>query len=83
MYKIKITARAKRELKKISKQGKESLELVFEELKEYPNLGKPLSRNLSGKFSYRTGMFRIVYKINKKDEIVTIITAGHRSEVYN
>lgn len=82
MYKIKLTARAKRELKNISKLHEDAISSVFEDLKYDPLLGKPLARELTGKFSLRVGVYRIVYKINKKDEIITVITAGHRAKIY-
>ena len=82
MYKLKLTARAKRELKNISKLHREAISSVFEELKHDPFLGKPLIRDLTGRFSLRVGVYRIIYKINKKDKIITMLTAGHRSSIY-
>lgn len=83
MFTIKLTARAKRELKNISKRHKESISLVFEDLGENPLIGKPLSRELTGRLSYRVGVYRIIYTFNMKDKIIIILTAGHRSTVYN
>lgn len=83
MYKLTLTARAKRELKDISRRYKDSISLIFEDLKEDPFLGKPLARELIGKYSYRVGVFRIIYTINKKDKTIQIITASHRSTIYN
>lgn len=82
MYKIKLTAQAKRELKNISKLHQQALTSVFEELKDDPFLGKPLTRELTGRFSYKIGVHRVVYKINEKDKVVYIISAGHRATVY-
>lgn len=83
MFKIKLTSKARRELKNLSKQDKLSIAEIIEELKENPLLGKPLDRELVRRFSYRVGAYRIIYQINKDDEIVKIISAGHRSMVYN
>ena len=82
MFKIKLTAKAKNELKKLSKKNQLSIGHVIEELKENPLSGKPLTRALIRKYSYRVGVYRIIYKINKKDNIVTIISAGHRATIY-
>ena len=82
MYQIKITAQAKKELKNIKKEYYEGINLSFEEIKENPFIGKPLLRELFGKYSYRVGQYRIVYIIDKKDKIVKVLTAGHRSSVY-
>jgi len=56
--------------------------LALAEIKEEPFLGKPLARELTGKFSFRVGVYRIIYKVNKKDKVIDILTAGHRATVY-
>lgn len=82
MYKIKLTARARKEFKKISKLHLSALEEIFSELREDPYIGKQLTRELTGRFSYRVGVYRIIYKINSEDKVIYILTAGHRSTVY-
>lgn len=82
MFRIKLTAKAKRELKNLSKTHKHTVGLAFEELKDIPTLGKPLTRDLTGRYTYKMGIFRIVYIVNEKDETVTILTVGHRATVY-
>ncbi len=82
MFKIKLTATARKELKQISKSHQLAMGEIFEEIKEYPHIGKPLSRELIQRFSYKVSVYRIIYTLNKKDKIITIITAGHRSIVY-
>ena len=83
MYAIIISPYAKRELKKIEKTYEQALSEAIKEIKEDPFLGKPLIREFTGKFSYRVGLFRIIYKIDTKDKIVNILTAGHRSLIYD
>lgn len=82
MYQIKITAQAKKELKKIKNNYYEGINFAFEEIRENPFLGKPLLRELFGKYSYRVGPYRIIYIIDKKDKLIKVLTAGHRSSVY-
>lgn len=83
MFRLKITPQAKSQLKQIYKEHQKlAISIAFEEIKDDPYLGKPLSRKLEGKFSYKVGTYRIIYKINKKDKIVYILTAGHRSTIY-
>ncbi len=82
MYRVKLTARAKRELKNLSKEDKIIIGEVIEEIKEDPLVGKPLSRELIGRFSYRVGVYRVIYKINHDDKIISILSAGHRDTVY-
>ena len=83
MYKLRISSQAKKELKKISKTKKIAILEAMLEIKENPLLGKPLKRELKGRFSYKVGIYRIIYKVTKKSRIVEIITAGHRAKVYN
>lgn len=82
MYKLKLTARAKKELKNLKKTHQEALTAVLEETKEDPLAGKNLTRELTNKYSLRVGIYRLIYKINKEDKIVTVLTAGHRSTIY-
>ena len=82
MYKINITAKAKKELKVLEKKHQLAIGRIIEELKEEPYLGKPLRRELTERFSFRVGVYRIIYKVNKKDAVIDILTAGHRSTVY-
>ena len=83
MFRIKLTPKAKRGLETISKAHREVVSAAIDELKDYPAVGKPLGRELTGKFSIRVGFYRVVYKIDFKDKVVLVVNAGHRSKVYN
>jgi len=83
MYKIKIAPRAMDQLKRLKLKYRFSLSLIIDDLKEDPFIGKPLTRDFLGRYSYRVGIYRIIYRINIKENLVEIITAGHRSTVYN
>lgn len=82
MYKLKITGRAKKELSNISKIHNQVLAEIVEEIRDDPSIGKPLTRELTGRYSYKVGLYRIIYKINVKDKVVTILSAGHRATIY-
>jgi len=84
MFKLKITSQAKSQLKQISKKHHQlAISNALDEIKEDPFIGKPLSRELTGRFSYKVGIYRIIYIINKRDRIVNILFAGHRATVYS
>jgi len=83
MYRVELTAEAKKGLKNLSKLHRRAVSMTIDELKENPTLGKPLGRELIGLFSLRVSSYRIVYKINKKDKKVLVLKAGHRSKVYD
>ena len=82
MYQIIIAPQAQKELKVIKKSYGQSISLALQEIKDDPTIGKPLSKQLIGRFSYRVGIYRIIYKVNKKDKMITVISAGHREIVY-
>lgn len=82
MYTLRIFPKAKQELKKMKRYYQKATIAALEDLQEDPFMGKPLSRELTGRYSYKVGVYRIVYTIKKKDKIVEIITAGHRSTIY-
>jgi len=83
MYKIRISSRAEKEIKKISHPHQKAIILALAEIREEPFLGKPLTRELMGRFSFRVGIYRIIYKVNKKDKIIDVLTTGHRATVYD
>lgn len=83
MYKLHISAQARNKLKQISKRKRKAVVEALEEIKEDPYLGKPLKRELTERYSYKLGVYRIIYKVNEKDRVAEIITVGHRATVYN
>ena len=84
MYLIIISPKARKRIKEMSRRHQEIIGEIVKELQEDPlSMGKPLTRNLTGRFSYRIGVYRIIFKINLEDKIVNILTAGHRATVYD
>jgi len=83
IYKLNLSKETRKELKVIRNMyGEQRINDALSEISEYPFMGKPLTRELTGSFSYRIGVYRIIYKINEKEKLVDIITAGHRATVY-
>ena len=63
MYQIKLTGKAKKELKDIRKIYEGAINFALEEIKDNPFIGKKLTRDLTGKFSFKVGIYRIIYNI--------------------
>lgn len=82
MYRIIVAPEAKKGLKTIAKIYRKGITEAIEALKDDPRLGKPLTRELTGRYSYKVGVYRVIYKINDKDKVVYIINAGHRATIY-
>jgi mRNA interferase RelE/StbE len=51
-------------------------------LREDPRRGKPLQLTLKGLYSWRTGDWRIVYRIEAERIEILVVTTGHRREVF-
>lgn len=45
-------------------------------------VGKPLTRELRGKYAARRGAFRIVYTIDDAELLITVLRVEHRADVY-
>lgn len=82
MYSIIVSPRAQKDLKRLKSIYRIGISSALKEIKEDPYVGKPLTRELTGRFSYKIGVYRIIYKINNQDKLIYIFTAGHRSTVY-
>lgn len=82
MYRVIVAPKANKELKKIALLYQEAISEAIEDLEDNPLSGKPLSRELTGRYSYKIGVYRIIYTVNWKDKKGFIMSAGHRSVVY-
>lgn len=82
MYRLFIAPSSKKQFTSIKKIYQQGINSTLLELKENPYYGKALIKDLVGKFSFRVGVYRVIYKINEKDKIISILNIGHRATVY-
>lgn len=82
MYRIAYTEEAKKRIEKLEEGLKLKVREAVEAIARNPYLGKPLTRELRGRWSYRFSDYRIIYEIYQKEIVVLILTVGHRREVY-
>ncbi|MBW2700505.1 MAG: type II toxin-antitoxin system RelE/ParE family toxin [Deltaproteobacteria bacterium] len=84
MWKIVYKKSVKKDLKKISPDVRYILRRAIEEklMIDPLRFGVPLRRTLKGLMKLRVGDYRIIYTIQKKTVVVSIIKIGHRREVY-
>lgn len=85
-YKVKISNKAKKQLKKIDRHDALIIKLWIEKhLIGTTNpymYGKALKGNLGELWRYRVGKYRILSKINDDIVEIEIVKVGHRKEVY-
>jgi len=83
-YKIFWDTRAYRDLKNLDVQAAVSILNAINKLHEYPEqAGKPLKGKLKNGFRLRVGDYRILFTIDKKEQIVAIFAVGHRKDIYD
>ena len=51
-------------------------------VREPYRVGKRLLPPMGDRFSARRGTYRIIYRIDDKNRIVTVVDVGHRRDVY-
>ncbi len=51
-------------------------------LREPRRVGKPLQRELAGRWTARRGSYRIIYRVDGDNRIVTVEDVDHRAQAY-
>ncbi len=85
MYELAIKPHADKIFKKLAKKDKEQLRRIerkIMQLLEEPYLGKPLRRPLDGFRRVHVGSFVIVYEIDEKNKVITIVDYEHHDNIY-
>jgi mRNA interferase RelE/StbE len=79
---VRYTETAAKAIKKLDPTVGERVRAAIDALREDPHRGKPLQLTLKGLYSWRTGDWRIVYRIKAARIEILVVTVGHRREVY-
>jgi mRNA-degrading endonuclease RelE of RelBE toxin-antitoxin system len=59
------------------------VEFLYASLTESPHrVGKPLKLGLEGMHSARRGDYRVIYRIDDEQRLVTVLAIEHRSDIY-
>lgn len=86
MYEVKFSKRALKALSKMVQQDRmRILSWIDENLEGTSNprlQGKPLVGDLTGRWRYRIGNFRLIAIIEDQIITINIVEIGHRKEVY-
>ena len=81
-YTVIVKPAAERQLKKLDAETQKSILRALEGLRENPHPAG--CKKLAGLdlFRVRTGVFRIVYTVERKILTVLVVKIGHRRDVY-
>lgn len=85
MYRIKLTKEAVKFIEKCDQNTKKRIKEAVKRILQSPYVSKNIKK-LKDKFPhlyrYRIGNIRIIYQIQKEEEIVFIVTIDYRGNVY-
>jgi len=70
-------------IRRLDPQIRDQVRGAIDRLQEDPTRGKPLQLTLQGLRSWRTGDWRIVYRVNREGVEILVVAVGHRREVYD
>jgi YafQ family addiction module toxin component len=86
MYRLAVKESLDRKLKRLRKKDKELLLLIDKKVKEIlkdPHRFKPLKKPLQNKRRVHIGgSFVLIYEINEKENIVTLVDFDHHDDIY-
>lgn len=85
-YSVVFTSKAIKFLDQLAKKDPltfKRITSVLVSFEESPFQGKALKNILKGFYSYRVGAYRIIYTIQQRKLLVTVIKVGHRRDVYD
>jgi mRNA interferase RelE/StbE len=82
-YEILWDPRTESDLKKIGREGaRRILNAVNKKLVVDPRIGKQLKTTIP-LWSFRIGVYRLIYIFSERKLIIWAIRVGHRREIYN
>jgi mRNA-degrading endonuclease RelE of RelBE toxin-antitoxin system len=81
-FELKINSKAEKNLDKLSDKDYARAMQVLSGIKADPFSGKKLHGKHKDEYSVRVWPFRIIYKIYKKELLISVIKFEHRQGVY-
>jgi mRNA interferase RelE/StbE len=84
IYNVLWSENSIKNLKKLDKKiAKKIKNKIIDYLAKDPiNLGKPLTGEFKGLYRYRFTNYRVIYTISKEKILISIISIGHRKNIY-
>lgn len=82
MYRIELRRKVQQSLERLPKRDFDTVIEAVQSLADVPRPKGVEKIKVAGLWRIRRGDYRIVYSIDDKQQIVTILRIGHRREVY-
>ena len=81
-WRLVIAVKIQERLRTLPPKTKQYVRQAFREITQDPKSGKFLKEELEGFHSYKTGRFRIVYKIRSEAHVIEVLGIGRRETIY-
>lgn len=82
MYKVEVRRRAQQALDKLPESDLQAIIGAIKDLAQAPRPRGIEKVKSTGLWRIRQGDYRIIYAIDDKERLVTIVRIGHRREIY-
>jgi mRNA interferase RelE/StbE len=82
MFKLLYTKEVRDNIGKLILKKMRQIKQGLERIAVNPEIGKGLSGDLKGLYSYRSGDYRIIYRVIHNEVTIIVLTVGHKQDVY-
>lgn len=82
MYRLTLTAAAKKDLRTLDKKYRSAVDKALNRLQSNPRIGEQLKGDLKGYWKLRFSRYRIIYQIQDLILLVIVMEIRHRRDVY-
>jgi mRNA-degrading endonuclease RelE of RelBE toxin-antitoxin system len=82
-WRLVVAGPAARDVERLPDKAAAAVVESFQAIAADPHrLGKPLRVELEGLWSARRGPYRVLYRIDDRRRVITVVAVGHRADVY-
>jgi len=82
MYLVVLSKSAEKDLDKVDNKFKPHIFAALFDLRKDPYSGKKLKGKFQDCYSLRVGIYRIIYRVYKRELEILVIRIGHRQGIY-
>jgi mRNA interferase RelE/StbE len=82
MYLVVLSKSAEKDLDKVDNKFKPHIFAALFDLRKDPYSGKKLKGKFQDYYSLRVGIYRIIYRVYKRELEILVIRIGHRQGIY-
>ena len=83
VYTVRFTQTVAGMVSNLHPDIKKQLRVAIKEISAEPYCGKELQEELFDFLSYRIKRYRIIYKVDETEKLITVYMVGHRRDVYD